>query len=208
MPGWQAVFEKANDENFVIIAAAQDSGGEAVARQWYDVAKATYVTLVDKNHTISSLYNLVNVPSAVWIDEAGKVIRIDEGAYAMKHGGEGFEYGRDDYAPMVLDWVARGADSEFTKGNAIPDLNLSDDVALAEANFRMGVYIQQAGSEDKATRYWEAAQALRTDSWNYHRQDWSFGSQEEAGQNWMKKFQSLEGKPYYRPIDGLDEQGL
>ena len=85
MPGWQAVYNELQNSNFVVIAAAQDTGGEAVARQWYDRAKADFVTLVDENHTISSLYNLVNVPSAVWIDETGQVIRIDEGAYAETH---------------------------------------------------------------------------------------------------------------------------
>lgn len=47
------------------------------------------------------------------------------------------------------------------------------------------------------------AQALNPDSWNYHRQDWSF-TPAEAGINWQRKVQTLGDKPYYRPIDGLD----
>ncbi|MCZ6618701.1 MAG: redoxin domain-containing (seleno)protein, partial [Gammaproteobacteria bacterium] len=46
------------------------------------------------------------------------------------------------------------------------------------------------------------AQRLNPDSWNYHRQDWSF-TPEEAGANWQKKAQALT-KPYYEPIEGLD----
>ena len=56
---------------------------------------------MDEAHTISSLYNLVNVPSAVWIDEHGRVRRIDEGSYATVHDLNGFKFGREDYAPMV-----------------------------------------------------------------------------------------------------------
>ena len=59
------------DNNFIILAAAQDTGGIEVAAPWYSQAEASFVALVDESHTISSLYNLVNVPSAVWIDEEG-----------------------------------------------------------------------------------------------------------------------------------------
>lgn len=203
MPGWQDVYSDLADENFVIIAAAQDTGGETVAGRWYDAAKASYVTLVDENHTISSLYNLVNVPSAVWIDESGKVIRVDEGAYATTHKMGEFEFGRDDYAPMVKDWVLKGKDSVYASGNQLPDLNRNTEKALAEPNFKLGVYFHRQGIEDKANHYWQVAQHLNPDSWNYHRQDWSF-TPEEAGANWTRKFQALEGKPYYRPIKSLD----
>ena len=59
------------------------------------------------------------------------------------------------------------------------------------------------GDEAKANHYWEIAQALNPDSWNYARQDWSF-TPEQAGENWAEKFQTLEGRPYYKPIEGLD----
>ena len=186
----------------MIIAAAQDSGGEAVAGQWYDLAKATYVTLVDEQHAISSLYDLVNVPSAVWIDEEGYVRRIDEGTYATVHKMGDFEFGRSDYAPLVKGWVATGANvaavGEFAKTLDAP----SSQAALADPTFKLGVYFFETGDEAKANDYWERAQALNPGSWNYHRQDWSF-TPEQAGANWQKKFESLGDKPYYKPIDGL-----
>ena len=189
----------------MIIAAAQDTGGVEVAAPWYERAGATFVTLVDESHQLSSLYNLVNVPSAVWIDEAGYVRRIDEGAYATTHEMNGFEFGRDDYAPMVVSWVKEGersADLAPAGELAVPPP--SDEQALAEPTFKLGVYFHQQGDEAKANRYWEAAQALNPDSWNYARQDWSF-TPEEAGANWTRKVQALDGKPYYRPIEGLDD---
>lgn len=203
MPGWQAVYTELKDNNFVIIAAAQDTGGEQAAGSWYDRAKASYVTLVDENHTISSLYNLANVPSAVWIDESGKVIRIDEGAYATTHNMGDFEFGRNDYAPMVRDWVLNGANSQYAKGNQLPELDRSSETALAEPNFKLGVYFYKQNNETLANHYWQVAQQLNPDSWNYHRQDWSF-TPEQAGENWTRKFQSLQGNPYYKPIQGLD----
>ena len=161
--------------------------------------------MVDENHTISALYDLVNVPSAVWIDEEGQVRRVDEGTYAAVHKMGTFEFGRTDYAPMVVDWVTNGADSEYllsAEDIAERLTPLTQDIALAEPTFKLGVYFHQQGDEAKANHYWEAAQQLHPDSWNYHRQDWSF-TPEEAGANWQKKAETLT-KPYYAPIEGLD----
>jgi len=209
LPGWQDVYQSLADDDFVIIAAAQDAGGEAVAREWYDKAKASYVTLVDETHAISSLYGLVNVPSAVWIDEAGAIRRIDEGTYAAVHKMGEFEFGRADYAPMVVDWVKRGDASPYVQvAVSLDGLKVAaahDDVARADPTFKLGVYFYQRGDEAKANHYWEAAEALDPRSWNYARQDWSF-TPEQAGPNWQKKYQTLEGKPYYRPIEGLDKE--
>ena len=209
MSGWQDVYKNLADDDFVIIAAAQDTGGEAVAREWYDKAGATYVTLVDDAHTISALYGLVNVPSAVWIDEAGSIRRIDEGTYAAVHKMGDFEFGRADYSPMVADWVANGdASAHVQEPVSLEGLKVaSDDVARADPTFKLGVYFHKQGDEGKANHYWEVAQALDPRSWNYARQDWSF-TPDEAGPNWQKKFETLEGKPYYQPIEGLDTGAL
>lgn len=161
---------------------------------------------MDEKHTLSSLYSLVNVPSAVWIDESGQVRRIDEGAYATIHKMGDFQFGREDYAPMVADWVRQGESSEWLKPvGSVAVKPPTDEEALAEVNFKLGVYFHQQGDDVRADRYWTQAQSLNPDSWNYARQDWSF-TPETAGENWTKKVQTLEGRPYYRPIEGLDGQ--
>ena len=209
MSGWQDVYQNLADDNFVLIAAAQDTGGEAVAREWYDQADATYVTLVDEAHVVSSLFGLGNVPSAVWIDETGNIRRIDEGTYATVHKMGDFEFGREDYAPMVSDWVQRGDESVHVQGevslDGLKDANAS--AALAAPTFKLGVYFHKQGDSAKANQYWEAAQVLDPRSWNYARQDWSF-TPEQANANWQTKFESLEGNPYYPPIEGLDTESL
>jgi hypothetical protein len=160
------------------------------------------VRLVDEKHAVSARFGLVNVPSAVWIDEKGIVRRIDEGTYATTHDLNGFEFGRTDYAPMVADWVENGEASEWV--GSPPDLApTTAEQDRAEPAFQMGVYFHESGNEAKADQYWSLAQRLNPDSWNYHRQDWSF-TPEEAGTNWQKKVQTLGDKPYYRPVKGLD----
>ena len=87
---WQRIYEEINDPNFVLICAAEDTGGEAAAGPIFDAANPTYIQVIDENHLISSAFNFVNVPSAAWIDETGQIVRIDEGTYSMLHSfGEG-----------------------------------------------------------------------------------------------------------------------
>jgi hypothetical protein len=179
----------------------------AAAAPWYKKAGITYVGLVDTAHRVSELFNLVNVPSAVWIDEQGIVRRIDEGTYATVHKNGDFEYGRDDYAPMVEDWVKRGESSPYVaQPVALVSKEKTADQAKAAPAFRLGVHFKALGQAHKASEYWQQAQALNPESWNYHRQDWSY-TPEQAGSNWQKKVQQLEGKPYYKPITELSAEG-
>ena len=153
---------------------------------------------------MSALYNLVNVPSAVWIDEQGRVRRIDEGTYATTHKMGEFEFGRDDYAPMVADWVAKGEASAYmTPVGSLRIAAKTQAHARAEPTFKLGLYFNELGQTAKADKYWQQAQALNPESWNYHRQDWAY-TPEEASKNWQRKAQGLGEKPYYKPIQGLD----
>ena len=203
MPVWQSIYEELKDQNFEIISFAEDTGGEEAAGGVFDAAKVTYTAIIDVDHTISSLYNFVNVPSGVWIDEEGRIVRWNEGTYAAQHKLGTIEFGSDLYVPALKDWIAKGADSEYiwtpeeVAAHIIPR---TDDAEKAEPTFKLGVYFHEQGDEERANKYWEESQRLNPDSWNFHRQDWSF-TPKQATANWLKKVQTLGDKPYYVPMD-------
>ncbi len=68
-----------------------------------------------------------------------------------------------------------------------------------DASFKLGVWFHDNGNQQLAAKYFEHAQQLNPDDWNYHRQEWSFTPQ-EAGKKWMEKFQKLD-KPYYPTLE-------
>ena len=70
---WQKLYEDLDVNNFVVLAIAMD-GAEA-ARPWIEAAKPTYPCLIDRDHHVADLYNMINVPQAVWIDEGGRMVR-------------------------------------------------------------------------------------------------------------------------------------
>jgi tetratricopeptide (TPR) repeat protein len=194
------------DKNFEIVAAAQDVGGEAAAGRWYDAAKATFTTLVDAKHSVSSAFQFINVPTGVWIDERGRVIRPAEPAWNQNRI---YDYGEkkivtegEAYVEALRDWVAQGEKSAY----ALSDDEFARRVKprsaaelAAEVNFKLAVWFQQLGKPEQAAKYFERAEQLNPDNWNYHRQQWSFTPQ-EAGKKWMDKFQKLE-QPYYPKLD-------
>lgn len=210
MPVWQRIYEEINDPNFVILCAAQDTGGEAVAGPIFDAANATYIQVVDPDHIISSAFNFVNVPSAAWINEEGRIVRIDEGTYAKLHeisaGDQSIEFGTDVYTPALRDWIEKGADSVHVQSAETVTGNIrqhSSDQLLADAVFRLANLFRAHGHTDKAEHYWEKARELNPDSVNFIRQNLTLSEEGSAGETFMKLRGEYisEGKDYYRPLD-------
>jgi hypothetical protein len=150
---------------------------------------------------------MINVPTGVWIDERGRVVRPGEVAYSsdksLTLGGKKLVVEGDIYVAALRDWVANGDASRYAlRGEALARRmrNRTPKEAEADAAFQLGVHLFKSGKPEAAAKYWQRAQTLNPESWNYHRQEWSFTPQ-EAGKKWMAKFLALEDRPYYAPLD-------
>jgi hypothetical protein len=194
-------------QNFEIVAAAQDTGGEAAAGKWYDQAKATFTTLVDVQHAVSTAYQFINVPMGIWIDEKGRVVRPAEPAWTtnqtLKIGADrSIVTEGEPYVAALRDWVKNGERSVYALSDEEFAARVKPRSAAemeADASFKLAVWFHERQNNELAAKYFEHAQQLNPDDWNYHRQEWSFTPQ-EAGKKWMQKFQKLE-EPYYPKLD-------
>jgi hypothetical protein len=142
----------------------------------------------------------------VWIDERGRVVRPAEPAWTTSRtdmfGGKPLVIEGAEYVAALRDWVINGDRSPYALSDAEFARRVkprSPEEMEAEASFKMAVWFQQTGKPSLAARYFERAQRLNPDDWNYHRQEWSF-TPEEAGRKWMEKFQKLD-TPYYPRIE-------
>jgi hypothetical protein len=194
------------DRNFEIVAAAQDTGGEAAAGKWYDAAKATFTTLVDVKHAVSSAFQFINVPTGIWIDETGRVVRPGEPAWTTSRtstfGGKALVTEGEPYLAALRDWVGNGDRSPYVLSDAEFGRRVkprSRNEREAEASFKLAIWFKQNGDAERAERHFKRAQSLNPDDWNYHRQEWSF-TPEQAGKLWLDKFQKLE-TPYYPKLE-------
>lgn len=190
-------------KNFEIVSVAQDTGGVKDAGPWIEAAKPEYTVLIDTQHLVTQLYNMVNVPTAVWIDEKGRIVRPNEAAYVDDRYKSMHKLDAAEYLDAIRDWVANGDKSVF----ALSESELKDrlkpqnpDWALATAEFGLGEYLYHQGLQAASIRHYKEAQRLNPDNWNYKRQAWALSDAErEYGTSFMKEVQKLNGKPYYPP---------
>lgn len=219
---WQALYDELKEQNFIVIAVALDSEAEA-ARPWIEQAKPSYPVPVDTAHHLSELYNLVNVPQAVWIDEDGRIVRPPEtaGVYESfrsmdlatrsipEDEAAKSKRARELYLEALRDWVANGPASRFVldAGSAQARLpQTTPQIVQAHAHFRLGQHLQGLGREDEAQRQFAEASRLHPDSWAIWRQA---AAKNEiglaAGPEFWARVQALGEKRYYPPaeIEGM-----
>ena len=157
-------------------------------------------------HTVSSVFQFINVPMGVWIDEQGRVVRPAEPAWTSTRtdtfGGKPLAIEGEIYVAALRDWVANGDQSAYVLSDeefAQRVKPRSPTEMEADASFKLAVWFQQAGNAPLAAKYFARAQQLNPDDWNYHRQEWSFTPQ-EAGKKWLEKFKQQQA-PYYPKLE-------
>jgi tetratricopeptide (TPR) repeat protein len=209
---WQALYEELKDRGFVVITVAEDTAGNIVVRPWIERAHPTHPSLVDDRHIVSELYDMVNVPTAVWIDEDGRMVRLPEpaGAEDSFRGMDRTTFALSDearaslaaaqreYQAAIRDWVANGEASRFLPGEAALRARISnpdDASARAAAEFEAGEYLHAIGRYDLAQIHFQEAKRLRPDSWNYKRQAWALEDPAKSG-----------GPEYWAAVDALGDR--
>ena len=202
----------------MIVSVAMDSDVEA-ARPWVEEASPTFITLVDQEHRLSALYNMVNVPQSVWIDEAGRIVRPTESGGSIDILREfdpalgGFPEeaqaragkAKETYLGAVRDWAINGSNSQFAFSPEEVQAHLEPmgvDQAMAHTKFRLGFELAAQGKNEEAERVFAECRELHPDSWNIFRQTTEkLDIGIAAGEAFWEKVMSLGDKAYYKSID-------
>jgi len=207
---WQKLHEELAAEGLVIIAVAMDSRGVDAVRGPIRRAGTGYVSLIDENHLVAELYNMVNVPQAVWIDESGTIVRPTEvSGAAITFNLRKVRNTRRIYLDAIRDWVRNGEQSRFAFSAQEARARLpafTDDIALAHANFHLGRHLHSHGDKNEAMEFLRRAVELNPDSWNFFRQmknlQHILGS---GGPEFMRRARRWrkEGRDYY-PLPDME----
>ncbi len=158
----------------MVVAVAEESRGAEHARPWIEQAKSDYWQLIDTEHRLSDLYNLVNVPQAVWIDEQGKIVRPPETAGSTDHfrrmdlktrtmspedQAERLA-ARQAYLDAVRAWVTTGKHALPADQARAALPKVTPEIAEARARFRLGVWLRDNGRATEGDRQMDAASGL------------------------------------------------
>ena len=206
MPGWQAIYQRLKDKNFEIVSVAQDTNGVKDAGPWITAAHPTYTALIDEKHLVSKLYNMVNVPTGVWIDEQGRIVRPNEVAFVDDRFKDFSGLDSAPYLNALADWVEKGDKSIYVMSEERLREKLTvnnSDIALAAAEFGLGEYLYKSGYLTEAIPHFKSAQRLNPKSWNYKRQAYALSdAKRDYGTTFMDEVEKAGGsKVYYAPPD-------
>jgi hypothetical protein len=144
------VYAELEDRGFTVITVALDAAPDD-ARPWIETARPAHPALIDTRHVLADLYNIVNVPTIVWIDERGRIVRPNDvafGADTFRHI-TGLESAR--HLTALRAWVrgegpALSAD-EVLRHQPLP--SAADQQARAE--FALGQWLWARGRTEAAT---------------------------------------------------------
>jgi hypothetical protein len=194
---------------FELVAVGMDTLGATGCSQFIEAAKPTHPSLLDQHHVLAERFGVINIPSAIWIDEQGMIVRPAEAAPAPPRqarasrlsSGElpqrfiemGAEVAQmrsnpEDYHAALRDWLEKGSDSEFAM-DAETVIQRSRprtaSIALGHAHFELATQLELDGFHQAAIRHFRKAHELVPDSWTFRRQAWSL---EKVGDGPLARF--------------------
>ncbi|GAC1307463.1 MAG: hypothetical protein NVSMB16_03690 [Acidimicrobiales bacterium] len=169
------------------------------------------------------------MPSGVWIDEDGLVVRPPEPAFPgpppfqsrpvpedvpeyrkqVMAEAKNIRTEPERYVAALRDWVANGSESRFALS---PDEVVArsrprpKEAAEAAAHFELAQHLQLAGNEDAAVRQFQEAHRLPPENWTYKCKAWVLADpfQRPTGRydgDWLSDVQRIGAENYYEPLE-------
>jgi hypothetical protein len=139
------------------------------ARPYIERAAPTHPALIDSEHTTADLFNIINVPTMIWIDEAGRIVRPND----VQFGTDTFVAltGRpsEPFLAAVRAWVRDGRGALPAEQVRAHQLLPASEQQQARAEFTLAWYLQRAGHTDAAERHFQRAGELAPQDWTIRR---------------------------------------
>ena len=225
---WQELRTELRPQGLEIVTVALDARGSETASPWIAKAAAEHPSLIDAAHLVDALFGIVNVPSGVWIDEQGMIVRPPEPAHprrpeyldrAVPADASPAERERielvkalhveaERYVAALRDWASshKGAESRYALS---PDEVMRRSrprligEATAAAHFTLGQALYARGAQAAAIEHFREAHRLQPTNWTYRRDAWSLaGADRDAvyGTSWVDEIKREGVENYYPPL--------
>ena len=201
MPGWQELYEELKEDGFIPITVALDKDTEA-ARPWIEIAKPSHPSLIDTKHHVADLYNMVNVPTILWIDENGKIVRPNDVAYGDNTWQEVTGFDAEVHKEALRQWVKTGkapfSETRVRELQSLPNANHQE----ARAEFALAQYLWSQEKFEAADRHFERAGELAPQDFTIRRGSMPMRDKDPMGEEFfeMTKAWTEAGNDYYLPL--------
>jgi len=211
------------------VSVALDTGGADAAGPSIDRARTTHPALIDRRHVLDELLGVVNVPSGIWVNELGQIVRPPEPAFPWQprkpsdellaqlpavavdqlREAQKMRIEPERYIAALRDWVARGdgspyalAPEELLQRSQPRDMEHS----RAAACFELGQHLHRAAQGADAVAWFREAHRLAPENWTYRRQAWSLADPLQAhtetyDSDWLTDLRKVGAENYYPPLE-------
>ena len=193
--------EELKGSGFTVITVALDRSADD-ARPWIEAARPAHPSLIDTRQALAELYNIVNVPTVLWIDAGGRIARPPDVAF----GTDTYKQITGLTAAIHLDalrtWV-RGEGGGFAPKEARALLAVptaSDQQARAE--FGLAEWLFRQSRTEAAERHFVKAGELAPHDFTIRRGSMPMRGIDPMGPQFREMLAAWVGggQPYYRPL--------
>jgi peroxiredoxin len=196
LPGWDALGHELADKGLTILAIALDDDPEDVRPFTTGVQ---IPVLLDRQHVLSELYAVSNVPTIIWIDETGTIVRPNSVAFGTDTFADFTGVTSGPHLDAVRHWVLDEEVSLSRDDAAGAVHDLSDDEIDSRLLFRVGIEARRQGEGSVAEAYLRRASSLAPMDFSVTRAAMPLLGEDPFGQRFLDlydRWQSM-GAPYH-----------
>ncbi|MFD0419834.1 redoxin domain-containing protein [Streptomyces sp. NPDC127108] len=201
LPEWERQHAALADEGFSVLSVAVDRRIEDAA-PWIAEAAPTHPALIDVDGRVADRYQLLNVPTVVWIDEEGRIARPNDTQFAtdLFRSMSGLDSAKALAA--LRRWVTTGETG--LDGDGIAELTRpsTPESQRARTEAALALWLLRNGHRSAAERHFATAADLAPEDVTTWRSAMPLLGVDPMGEEYFARRAGLEeaGVPIYRPL--------
>lgn len=201
LPAWEAQHVALAGYGFTVVSVALDRD-PSDAVPWIDEARPTHPALIDADGVVADRYNVVNVPTVVWVDEDGRMVRPPDTQVAtdLFRSMNGLSSAR--VLAALRRWVLDG-DPGLSGAEVAQHLRLpTHQEQHARAEARLGVWLLRRDRRESAERHLALAAQLAPHDLTIRRGTMPLRGVDPMGEEYFALREELTraGVALYRPL--------
>ena len=200
---WQALHTELEPLGLTVLTVALDKTPDD-ARPWIEAAAPTHPSLIDTGYLLADLYNMVNVPTVLWIDEEGVIVRPNDAFFVADTYSAVTGFRPEKPIEALRAWV-RGDAAALAPGIDDRPEAPSETHQLARTEFVLAWWLAQQGRTDEAEPHFARADELAPHDFTIRRGSMLVRGRNPAGPEFfaMVGAWTAAGNSYYVPLPDL-----
>jgi hypothetical protein len=191
LPAWVRLHEELGDGLDLVSVAMDDSAAAAAPFVEAVDPRPGFPVLYDRELLLAELFGVVNVPSVIWIDEAGRIVRPPVIAPGDDQFRDFTDIDSQVHHDQLRRWVRDDA-IDFDAAVAERD-RPTDDEQLARLERRVGAWLARAGRADAAEAHFARAAALAPMDWTIRRGTLPLRGEDPFGAAFFEFYEEWDG---------------